>query len=482
MNNASFTHTDLIQLFGAEAASALPSDWSCTGVSTDTRTLVAGNLFVALAGENFDAHTLVAEAAQKGASGAIVAKKMENVPKEFPCVLVPNTLHALGQLAHKHRSRFQIPVVAIAGAAGKTTTKDMTARVLTRHFGGEQRNAVLKTEGNLNNQIGVPLTLLRLEASHQAAVVEIGTNEPGEIEILSRMVNPTHGLITNIGKEHLEKLVNLDGVEREETALFRHLERTGGIAFVNLDDERLRKYAAHATSLFSYGIAHKADLTASVELQPTGEPLMHFIYKRGPQRAKASVQLRVVGSTMAQNALAAAAVGCSLGMSLAAIVSALITFTPTASKAGYGRMVVEDLAGITLLNDCYNANPISMQAALDTLRAMQPSNGGRRVALLGDMRELGSSAFEEHCELLLKLSIDGALGLVVLTGAEMERAYNDQKNALAGNIVFYPSASEASSFLASELHTGDVLLVKGSRGVKLEECVNTLKHRFITQS
>jgi UDP-N-acetylmuramoyl-tripeptide--D-alanyl-D-alanine ligase len=484
MNTAAFTHIDIAELFGAKAASTLPSGWSCVGVSTDTRSLVAGNVFVALVGEWFDAHTLVAEAAQKGAAGAIVARAPEGVPEgvpsDFPCILVPNTLHALGQLAHKHRSRFQIPLIAIAGAAGKTTTKDMTAHVLARHFGGEDK--VLKTEGNLNNQVGVPLMLLRLAVAHQAAVVEIGTNEPGEIEILSQMVQPTHGLITNIGKEHLEKLVDIDGVEREETALFRYLERTGGIAFVNFDDDRLRKHAAHAASPFSYGIAHKADLTASVELQPTGEPLMHFVYKLGTQRAKASVQLRVLGRTMAQNALAAASVGCSLGMSLAAIVSALIKFTPTASDAGYGRMVVEDLAGIMLLNDCYNANPVSMNAALDTVRSINPATGGKRIALLGDMRELGDSSFEEHCALLQSLSNDASLKVVVLVGADMECAYNALHSSLAEHIRHFSEIALATETVASMLHTGDVLLVKGSRGVRLEQAVHDLKHRFIPHS
>lgn len=505
-NTALFTSSEMAELFGADAALGLPDGWMCTGVSTDTRTLCAGNLFVALVGERFDAHMLLSDAAQKGASAAIVSNAFGTgglnygsgaaIPAgsptaspaglgesgSLPCIPVPNTLHALGRLAHMHRRRFQVPVVAVAGAAGKTTTKDMIAHVLKRKFGDE---AVLKTEGNLNNQVGVPLTLLRLDAAHAVAVVEIGTNEPGEIEMLSAMVAPTHGIITNIGKEHLEKLRDLDGVEREETALFRFLETTGGTAFINMDDERLRKYAAYAPSLFTFGIAHKADLAARVELSAEGHPQMYLSYKRGVQRATAEVQLRVVGHTMAYNALAAAAVGCGFGLSLAEIVSALITFVPTASQQGYGRMVVETFGDITLLNDCYNANPVSMEAALATLRAMSPLPHCRRFAVLGDMRELGEASLHEHCLLLERLAADAAFERILLVGNEMERAYSVVQGSqryenehVVVRLMLCASKEAAGEFLCATLQAGDIVLVKGSRGVRLEEVVHALHEHF----
>jgi len=444
-----------------------------------------GNLFVALKGDTFDAHTLLARAAESGAAAVVVNVHAEIPPEALavlrqqhtPLVSVPNTLHTLGSLANAHRKRFSLPIVAVAGSAGKTTTKDLTAHVLAREFGAEN---VLKTEGNLNNQIGVPQMLLQLRAEHRAAVIEIGTNEPGEIAVLSAMVQPTHGIITNIGKEHLEKLGDLNGVEREETALFDYLERTGGTAFVNMDDERLRKYAAYLQSLFTYGIDRKADFMADVTMAETGEPIMNFTYKRGTQRFKATVQLRVVGMTMARNALAAAAVGCSFGMSLAAMMSALVKFTPTASAQGYGRMVVEALplergGTVTVLNDCYNANPISMEAGLETLRTLP--NTGKKLAVLGDMRELCEGTFAEHCALLERLSADAAFDHVVVLGAEMHKAFAAKAHQLSRSIVAL-EREEALERLVALLESGDALLVKGSRGMKLEEVLQALRAKI----
>jgi len=229
-NTATFTQPDLVTMFGPAAAS-LPTDLTITGISTDTRTLVPGNAFIALRGERFDGHDKIEEALQKGAR-LILTEDISRVPPRATALACGSTLHALGTFAWFHRRRFSIPVVAIAGAAGKTSTKDVVAHVLASTM------SVLKTEANYNNQVGTPLTLLQLTHEHGAAVIEIGTNEPGEIEILCAMVQPTHGLITNIGKEHLEKLVDLDGVEKEETALFDYLRDHHGVALVNVDDDR----------------------------------------------------------------------------------------------------------------------------------------------------------------------------------------------------------------------------------------------------
>jgi UDP-N-acetylmuramoyl-tripeptide--D-alanyl-D-alanine ligase len=483
-NTAPFSRANLRELFGEttlgeQATTALPRDFRAIGVSTDTRTLQAGNIFVALVGERFDGHSLIAEAVQKGASLILANNDASIVSIGAPLLRVENTLHALGELAHFHRSRFEIPVVAVAGAAGKTTTKEMIACVLAQEY------TVLKTEGNFNNQVGVPLTLLRLEESHTAAVVEIGTNEPGEIEILSNIVAPTHGIITNIGKEHLEKLIDLDGVEREETALFRHLELTGGTAIINLDDERVRKQSAYMASQCTYTLAaraeRKADIAAAVDFAPSGEPKMSFSYKIGKKRATADVQLNVVGLTMAQNALAAAAVGCTLGVSLGNIASALRKFVPTASEAGYGRMVVEkiivDQHEITLFNDCYNANPTSMLAALETLRTLPKAHvKHRKIVLLGDMRELGDFAESEHVQLVEMLAGASWLDMAILTGAEMLAAYAAfaKNHSAPANITLAADAAESAEQLRTTLKAGDTLLVKGSRGMKLEEVISLL--------
>ena len=214
-NTASFNHADLTAIFGV-GASDVPKDIAVTGVSTDSRTLKPGNAFVALKGDRFDGHDHIPQAVEAGAV-LIIASDDTSSAGDTPKIRVQDTLHALGSFGWYHRRRFHIPVIAIAGASGKTSTKDLTAHVLA------QRYMVLKTIANNNNQIGTPLTLLQLTAKHDVAVIEIGTNEPGEIETLTAMVQPTHGLITTIGPEHLEKLVDLDGVEKEETALFDYL-------------------------------------------------------------------------------------------------------------------------------------------------------------------------------------------------------------------------------------------------------------------
>lgn len=476
-NHASFTRSNLITLFGERACAHLPESLVTTGVSTDTRSITAGNIFVALRGERFDAHTLVKEAFAKGASVAIVDDRIKTgiSDPQVPLVLVTDTLRALGALAHLHRKRFSLPVIAVAGSAGKTTTKEMTARLLSEHF------SVLKTEGNFNNQVGVPLTLLRLSERDTAAVIEIGTNEPGEIEILSAMVAPTHGIITNIGKEHLEKLIDEDGVEREETALFRYLAEHGGVAFVNMNDHRLRKY--RRSGWLHYGIQEQnlvADISATFTLQPSTHAVLRMTEKNStPANAEPlEVRLQTVGSTGARNALAAAAVGFGLGLSPEQIRKGLEGFRPATSEAGYGRMVAETLTlngnrTITLLNDCYNANPTSMYAALETLQSTQHS---RRIALLGDMRELGASSAQEHDLLLGVLRQALWLDLVVLTGTEMLQAHTRfvGEHSTSSKILYAPGTQEAAEMLASRLQSGDVLLVKGSRGVRLEEAVARL--------
>ncbi|MCU0424325.1 MAG: UDP-N-acetylmuramoyl-tripeptide--D-alanyl-D-alanine ligase [Candidatus Kapabacteria bacterium] len=477
-NQATFNCSDLITLFGERACAHLPESLVVKGVSTDSRTVSQGNIFVALRGERFDAHTLVKEALDKGAALAIVEDRIKTGIADLsaPLVLVPSTLHALGALAHLHRKRFLCPVIAVAGSAGKTTTKDMTARLLSEKF------HVLKTEGNFNNQVGVPLTLLRLSAEHTVAVIEIGTNEPGEIEILSAMVAPTHGIITNVGKEHLEKLIDEDGVEREETALFRYLAEHGGMAFINMNDQRLRKY--RRSGWVHYGLEEPEvpmDISATFRLQPSTHAVLQIQNNLSAQSMESTViraNLQSVGATGARNALAAAAVGVGLGMNSDEIQRGLEGFRPAASEAGYGRMVAETLVlpenrTITLLNDCYNANPTSMYAALETLQTTQ---NARKIALLGDMRELGASSATEHDALLAALRKALWLDFVILTGTEMLQAHTRfvMEHSESSKIVYSQSTVEAAEILASRLKSGDVLLVKGSRGVRLEEAVARL--------
>lgn len=468
MNNAPFTVSDIRSLFGQDAH--VPDYFASVGVSTDSRTVQPGNIFVALRGERFDAHENMGDAILKGAVCMLFERRwLEEWEKRFsteypsfPHVVVENSLHALGVLAAYHRNRYRIPVVAVAGAAGKTSTKDLTAHVLAQRF------RTLRTEANYNNQVGTPHTLLGITKFYQAAVIEIGTNEPGEIELLSAMTHPTHGIITNIGKEHLEKLIDLDGVEREETALFQQLEQQGGVALVNMDDERLAKYAGENrlnTTLISFSAQHSnADVYADIQFDSALHPVMDIRYKGQSCHA----HLQTVGYASALNALCAAAIAYSVGLSSAEIQQGLESYLPPPAH-GYARMLAEAIGGYTVLNDCYNANPESMYIALKTLAAFPTT--GRRLALLGDMRELGDATQAEHRSLLEYASAQ--VDELWIVGNAMKEAYQTSTNL--PNTVHCVQKSEAAEAVAVVLKPGDVLLVKASRGIALESVIQELR-------
>ena len=276
-----------------------PANYSCTGVCVDTRELNKENLFIALIGENTDGHSYLNRAKEKGASAFIInADKKDEVIEQFPdfpLIICNNTLSALGRLGHFHRNKFDYPVILIGGSNGKTTSKEMTANLLSQKF------KVLKTEKNYNNQIGLPLMLLQMTNDFDVAVFEIGTNEPGEISILSTMAQPTHGLLTNIGKEHLEKLIDLDGVESEETYLLGYLKKTDGTAFVNIDDERLAKYLVLLDKRMTFGTKGASDLKADFVLNGKLNPMITFHYAGRVFTAN----MKTGGSVTALNAIAA---------------------------------------------------------------------------------------------------------------------------------------------------------------------------------
>lgn len=465
VNRVEFSVRDMAVLFGADACVSIDDSWFSRGVSTDTRTTEPGNLFVALRGERMDGHNYLATAKERGASAAIVAANALALYAPYigvlPLVVVPDTLVALGALASLHRSRFALPVIAVAGSAGKTTTKEMIASVLAQEY------TVLKTEGNKNNRIGTPLTLLNLTREHTVAVVEIGTNEPGEIAVLSAMVAPTHGIITNIGKEHLEKLVDLDGVEREETELFAYLRANTGTAIVNMDDERLSPWY-RPQNCVSYSIAAEADLRATVRLQKGVFPELHMVF----HGECTTIALRTIGMVSAYNAVAAAAVGIALNLSPTAVRTALESFEPTTAH-GYARMAMMQTHGYTILNDCYNANPPSVHAALDTLAALQCK--GKKVVVLGDMRELGEAASQEHRDVVQRVVMSEGVAEVYLLGEEMHKAWQALAMQRAvPTVVLCASTEQCSTLLRTVLQHGDALLVKGSRGMKLEEIISAL--------
>ncbi|MBL7997383.1 MAG: UDP-N-acetylmuramoyl-tripeptide--D-alanyl-D-alanine ligase [Candidatus Kapabacteria bacterium] len=457
-NTAAFTAQDINAIFGTHAF--VPDYFASVGVSTDTRTMQPGSIFVALKGERFDAHNNIGEAMIKGAACVIMEERWieewnAHLGREYPSfarVVVPSSLQALAQLALHHRKRCRIPVVAIAGAAGKTSTKDLTAHVLS------SRLNVLKTSANYNNQVGTPLTLLGITKRHHAAVIEIGTNEPGEIELLAAMTHPTHGIITNIGKEHLEKLIDLDGVEREETALFRELEQRGGVPLVNMDDVRLAAYSSLPDAI---------RFTTQPDVHPDAEIRIHvgFTDELHPHLTIATpgwngdVTMQTVGYASALNAACAVAAAYSLGMEGDDVCNALTSYQPHVAESGYARMTLEEMGGIHILNDCYNANPESMVLALRTLAAYPAA--GNRIALLGDMRELGDAAAAEH-RTVLEAALTYA-DTVYVIGDEFRRAAEGNSRVVQLN-----TTAEANALPGISIRAGDCVLVKASRGLAFE--------------
>lgn len=441
----------------------------CDGISTDSRTVSQGSLFIALHGEKFDGHNFITKAAEAGA-GAIIADTRWAAANpimlsslNLPRMIVEDTVHAFGWLANAHRRKFKIPVLVVGGSNGKTTTKEMVSAVLRTKF------RVLSTEGNLNNHIGVPQMLLRLERQHQIAVIEIGTNHFGEIAHLCSVVEPTHVLVTNVGREHLEFFGSLDGVARAEGEAYEWLRqhrRSEAVGFVNQDDKRLKKQATGLRRLITYGfdkgaatvkgkvISFDDDACAQLDVKPKGKKAFR-------------VHVAVPGKHNAHNALAAATVGLTFHVPAKRIIESLSSFV-SASK----RMQVLKFNGITVLNDTYNSNPDSAIAALRVLEGIRTS--GKKFAVLADMLELGPKAADEHRQIGELVAKSGARYLLTY-GNLSQQTYNasttifkehfEQKNALCEH-------------LAELLTHGDVVLVKGSRGMKMEEVVAFLTERF----
>jgi UDP-N-acetylmuramoyl-tripeptide--D-alanyl-D-alanine ligase len=461
-NKAEFHIHELKAIFGENNLYNFNNKQVFNGVSTDTRTITPGNIFIALKGENTDGHTKINEAFNKGASAVIIEKsrqKANAIP--LPSIIVDNTLVALGKLANYRRNKFTLPVIAIGGSNGKTTTKNMTAHLLSQKFN------VLSTFENFNNQIGVPLMLFQLDETHDIAVIEIGTNEPGEISILSSILNPTHGLITNIGKEHLEKFIDIVGVELEETFLFGYLVKKGGFAFINFDDERLIKYSVLFENFVSYAINNEAKIKAWIDFDEELHPRL----KISNEDSTFFVELQTSGYTTALNAIASTAVAISFGLSSEEIIEGFQTFVPEESH-GYARSYVQKISNFTLINDCYNANPDSMAAALNTLK-LYPSRRGK-IAVLGDMLELGEASFSEHSS-ILELSLPVADNIFIF-GSEMKKALNNIKSN--NKITHFENKNELVESLINSLKEGDVILVKGSRGMKMETIIESLKNKF----
>lgn len=427
-------------------------------VNTDTRKLLPGCLFVALVGETHDAHAFLAQAVAGGAAGAVVqaGRTLPSLPSDFALYEVEDTLRALGALGRFHRLRFELPLAAVTGSNGKTTTKEMVGAIL------ETRGKVLKTRGNLNNEIGVPLMLLELDPSHVAAVIEMGMNHPGEIARLTELAQPDAGLITVVQPAHLLGLGSVEGVAAAKGELFRGL-KPGAVAVVNLDDPRVVAQAAESgAKLLTFGRAAEADVRLT-KTESLGREGLHLTLRVSEEEHR--VRLRFVGEHNALNAAGAFALALALGYRADECVRGLEGARPYERRLN----VIDAPAGLLVIDDCYNANPASMGAALDTLG--QLSRGGRAIAVLGDMLELGTDEAKEHAALAERAG--KVCALVAFFGPRSASG----ALTLGDRAAHFTEVTPLMEWLRPRLQPGDVVLVKGSRGMRLERVVEALTGR-----
>ncbi len=452
---AAMTLRDVAEATGGKILNGDP-DLELTGISTDTRTLLLGQLFFALKGDKYDAHTFLANVAGKSAGAVVIHDEAAagNAPA-MPAVLVADTTRAFGDLANWHRSQCPTTVIGITGSNGKTTTREMLFHILD----GVVRS--IRSIENFNNAFGVPLTLFQMRPEDVYAVVEMGTNSPGEIKRLAEIADPDIGLITNVGETHLEGLGDVEGVAREKAALLKHTSRKTG-AFYNADDYHSRRVAkALKGTVRSFGIENEADLRArNVLSDRTGTS---FKIKGGPR-----IHIPIPGAHNASDALAAIIVARQLGIDWNTIATQLATF-----KLPAMRMETTTVAGVTVINDAYNANPVSLEAAAKALSRMECS--GRRIMVVADMLELGERATELHRKLgktIAGFDFDYMLGRGPHTAALMASArYSGMSK---DDVRMADSNDELAQTLLGFVGPGDTVLLKGSRGMHLEEVAELL--------
>jgi UDP-N-acetylmuramoyl-tripeptide--D-alanyl-D-alanine ligase len=444
-------------------------------ICTDSRAMKPGRVFWALRGENFDGHAFVEQGFQKGGDAAVVENEWfaQNIAQNFgqgnqdgtPArVYVPvgDTQEALTALARSYAERFRIPKIAVTGSNGKTTTKDMIAAVLRR------AGKVLATEGNFNNHVGLPLTLFGLRSQHRYAVLEMGMSNPGEIRALSQTAKPGLAVVTNIGLAHLEGMGSREAIRDEKLSIIAGFPGGRGTLFLNVDDPMLCDFRPPAkTRLVTFGIQRGTIRPADLRLGPDGCASFRI--------GRTAFRLPIPGLHNVYNALAAVAVGLHLRVPKSEIAAALAGFT-----APKFRMQVRRLHGVTVLDDCYNANPASMRAALATLAAQETR--GRRIAVLGDMLELGSESGRLHAEIghyLVEMGVDE-----LFTFGDASRQINQAargKGLPKRSAHHYAGTAAANGFdlmmadLSGLLMPGDTLLVKGSRGMRLERVCENLR-------
>ncbi|MCX7149686.1 MAG: UDP-N-acetylmuramoyl-tripeptide--D-alanyl-D-alanine ligase [Rhodocyclales bacterium] len=440
----------------AIGASAQGADAGFSGVSTDSRSIVAGELFVALKGENFDGHAYVSDVLARGATGAMVDQEFAAAHPDLPLICVTDTRLALGALAAQWRGRFTIPLIGVTGSNGKTTVKEMCAAILRAHF-DNAADAVLATVGNLNNEIGLPLTLLKLRESHRAAIIEMGMNHAGEIDYLARLAQPSVALVNNAQRAHLEGLGSVQDVALAKGEIFVGLP-ADGVAVFNADDAQVgiwRELSRDRRQL-SFGLDQPADIRGEFTSHGLGGQL-HLATSWG----EIDVMLAVPGCHNARNACAAAAATLLAGASLEAVRQGLAGFAGIKGRLQRrsGRK------GALVVDDSYNANPDSMRAAVDVLASVP----GKRILVMGDMGEAGAAAGQFHDEIGGYAKSHGIDRLLCLGEMSVAAAHNFGEGG-----QHFLRLDDLVKTLLAELDPQTTVLVKGSRFMRMERVVGAI--------
>jgi UDP-N-acetylmuramoyl-tripeptide--D-alanyl-D-alanine ligase len=435
------------------------------GYSIDTRTLKAGELFFAVKGERLDGHDYVQTALDRGAAAAVVQRNhMAQFASTRKLIAVDDSLLALQKLATCFRRQWGKPLIAVTGSAGKTTTKELTAKVLATRY------RVHKTEGNLNNHFGLPLQLLKLEPEHEIAVIELGMSHPGEITELARIAEPGCGVVTNVAPVHLGFFRSIAGIAKAKQELIDSLPVTG-TAVLNADDEYVSQFGLQFKGkIVMYGVQRAADVyAANVEQRGAAGSVFDLVAFGARQR----IQLPLIGQHNIYNALAAVAVAIQHGVSLSDAAEAIAAIRPVDKR---GEVI--EVAGATVINDCYNSNPKALDSMVDAIAGMQPGAGGRRIVVAGEMLELGSAGEDLHRRCgahAAERGVDVFIGVRGLARFAMDAARQTSRTLHA---EFFDTPEQTGEWLAREVRHGDIVLLKASRGVRLERALELWKERI----
>lgn len=467
LTNPAFSGNDIVSATGGTVITGR-TDKTFHGISTDSRHISPGNLFIPIKGEKFDGHNFIADAVRDGAAGFLThngsEKTLCQTYKDITIISVPDTLTALGDIAHFWRNKCNASIIAITGSSGKTTTKEMAAAIA-----GLKKN-VIKSQGNFNNLVGLPLTIFRINDRHETAILELGTNRRGEIGRLTDIAAPDIGLITNIGPAHMEGLKSLDIVREEKCDLFRHMGKTG-VAIINLDDEKLlitdKEWEGNTVT---FGFRKDANVSAD-NITSRGIEGVRFTIKIGEFRK--DITMSTVGNHNITNALAAAASSWALGIDFPTICQGLTAFQPIS-----GRMEIRRLEnGAFIIDDTYNANPASFREALKTVKDLKGEHNS--TVIMGDMLELGDKAEEMH-EGIGSLMADTGVETIFLRGrlSQATAAGALKRKMAKDQIIFFETPEEILPFITSHVKKGDFILVKGSRRMRMEEVVQEIIAMF----